>query len=320
MGCDDNCTEAALLRHAARRYRWWSAALALTSLAGATAADSPDSAAVPAGSKPLPQITIEAQRAALAHRLSTFVSGITRAAPHGESLRVWRSPICPAVAGLEHDQGEFVLERLSQIVRDAGAPLDGEHCQANLVIIVSAKPEEILKQWYGRHWNSFGGVPGTPAAFRRFLDHPRPVRVWYKDQFGAADPGPITTDSVQLGTRFSGGVINAPQIPSRLVYYDVAAFSSVIVIVDRKRAAGLQFGQLTDYIAMAALTELDLDAPLGTAPTILSLFAARSPEAQPPSGLSDWDRAFLKALYATRPKTVTQRMEIADQMLHFLAP
>lgn len=230
---------------------WIARALALTVLAHGALADTPPQAPDPG--KPLPQVTVEAERVALERRLFAFVTDITRTAPRGESLRIWRSRICPLVAGLGKDQGEFILARLSQAAQAAGAPLDGAKCRPNL--------------------------------------------------YGA-----------------SAAVTNKRVKDSRLVFNDVMIFSSVIVIVDGKEVAGLQFGQLADYIAMTAMTELDPDASLGTAPTILRLFADRAAGATPPSGLTPWDAAFLRALYLTPLKNVTQRSSITTQMLHSLAP
>jgi hypothetical protein len=46
-------------------------------------ADPPRSPAGAPADRPLPQVTVEADRAVLAHRISTFVFDITRAAPRG---------------------------------------------------------------------------------------------------------------------------------------------------------------------------------------------------------------------------------------------
>lgn len=153
------------------------------------------------------------------------------------------------------------------------------------------------------------------------------MRVWYNREFGSADAGPVTSDTSMEGIGLNGAsaaVTNKRVKDSRLVFNDVMIFSSVIVIVivivDGKEVAGLQFGQLADYIAMTAMTELDSDAPLGTAPTILRPFADRAAGATPPSGLTPWDAAFLRALYLTPLKNVTQRGSITTQMLHSLAP
>jgi hypothetical protein len=100
---------------------------------------------------------------------------------------------------------------------------------------------------------------------------------------------------------------------------DLLAFSSVAVIVDAREAAGIPIGPLTDYIAMLALADTDPEAPPGTAPTILRLFSARAAHEPLPAGLSDWDRAYLKALYRTTLDLITQRSVIADEMTEDVA-
>jgi hypothetical protein len=99
-------------------------------------------------------------------------------------------------------------------------------------------------------------------------------------------------------------------------------FTSVAVIVDGKQVVGLQLAQLADFIAMVALTEVDLDASLGAAPTILRLFDARGSGTQLPASLSAWDQEFLKWLYdpAAPLESITQRSVITGEMLHDLAP
>jgi len=300
---------------------WIARALAIAAVTHAALAAPP--AAAPEAGKPLPQVTVEADRVVLEHRLFTFVTQITRTAARDESLRIWRAPICPLVAGLGKDQGEFILARVSEAAHAAGALLDGENCRANLYVVFTNEPDELIRTWRARSSRSFGGVRGTPAAVDRFAARKRPVRVWYNREFGSADAGPLTSDTSIEGIGLNGvsaAVVNKRVKDTRLTFNDVMIFSSVIVIVDGNEVAGLQFGQLADYIAMLGMTELDPDAPLGTSPTILRLFADRAAGATPPSGLTPWDTAFLKALYRTPLNNVTQRSSITTQMLQSLAP
>jgi len=300
---------------------WIARVLALSAVGHGALADPPSPATESA--KPLPQVTVEADRVVLEHRLFTFVTQITRTAPRDESLRIWRAPICPLVAGLGKDQGEFILARVSEAAHAAGAPLDGEQCRPNLYVVFTNEPDELIRTWRARSSRSFGGVRGTPAAVDRFAAGKRPVRVWYNREFGSADAGPVTSDTSMEGIGLNGAsaaVTNKRVKDTRLTFNDVMIFSSVIVIVDGNEVAGLQFGQLADYIAMIGMTELDPDAPLGAAPTILRLFADRAAGTTPPSGLTAWDAAFLKALYLTPLKNITQRSSITTQMLHSLAP
>jgi hypothetical protein len=94
----------------------------------------------------LATITVEAQRESLKRQVRTFVSAIA-AQRFRDSLARWEKPttICPQVAGLPREEGEFVLGRLSGIALAAGAPLGPEHCKANFFVIVTEKPEELLK-------------------------------------------------------------------------------------------------------------------------------------------------------------------------------
>jgi hypothetical protein len=101
---------------------------------------------------------------------------------------------------------------------------------------------------------------------------------------------------------------------------DLLAFSSVAVILDARQVVGIGIGPLTDYVAMLALADTDPDAPLGASPTILRLFSARAAHEPLPAGLSDWDRAYLKALYGTTLDLITQRSVIAEEMIQDVAP
>ncbi len=91
-------------------------------------------------------------------------------------------------------------------------------------------------------------------------------------------------------------------------------FFSIFAIIDTHRTEHHTLEQLTDYVAMAGLTNVDLDADLGSAPSILRLFAP--PGENQPSGLSSWDAAFLKALYQSNQTSRTRRFEIAERVTH----
>jgi hypothetical protein len=65
-------------------------------------------------SKPgIDTVTIDAQRERqLKLQISNFVSGLV-VKYMNDSLERWDSPICPLVAGLTSEQGEFILARVS---------------------------------------------------------------------------------------------------------------------------------------------------------------------------------------------------------------
>ena len=89
--------------------------------------------------------------------------------------------------------------------------------------------------------------------------------------------------------------------------------SSVIEVVDAGAMKGFKFEQMADYIAMAGLAEFNLDADFGTAPTILRVFLAPS-ENGPPT-LTEWDKAYLRALYHVRLSSTMQSDLINQSMV-----
>jgi hypothetical protein len=94
---------------------------------------------------------------------------------------------------------------------------------------------------------------------------------------------------------------------SRLTVSAKRTIWSVIVVVDAKQVGSLNFGQLTDYVGFIGLAQINLDKPLGDAPSILKLFSA--PADERPAQMTAWDRALLHGLYSTN---LTDRVQTSQ--------
>ena len=292
---------------------WICAALAvLTSLANSASADSMDT------------ITVQAQRdkAKLEREVNKFVSStIVQPRNYDESLWRWKDQVCPLVAGLNKEQGEFVLGRLSEIAKTAGAPLGAETCKANLYVIVTSAPELLLKQWWRRDVDLFDGEAGPTV--RRFLETPRPIRVWYSAGTVGADGQFFIglLDATSERAKPSGHVTVvriSPQAATRLKLTATRNISSVIVVVDSTKIGDINFGQLADYIGLVGLAQINFEKQPGDAPTILRLFES-SGESRP-SEMSAWDKALLHALYSTSQTDVMQIAQMQSAALKDIAP
>ncbi|HEY2676229.1 MAG TPA: hypothetical protein VGI65_04615 [Steroidobacteraceae bacterium] len=252
----------------------------------------------------LPGVKTEEDRAALEHRVDAFVRAITHSTglPDDDSIVRWNSPICVLVAGPAPEDIKTLSAALSQISAAAGAPLAKAPCQPNFVVVATSEPDRVLNAWYARDKRLFGDA--TPALIHQFLEgsQSRPVRVWYNIDMGR-----------KSGTR-NGHFIpsNTRAESSAFVGNTVFDFFSVFAIIDTNRTEHTSLNQLAAYVAMTGLTNIDLDAELGSAPSILRLFAP-SAENQP-AGLSSWDATFLKALYQSNQTSKTQRVEIAERV------
>jgi hypothetical protein len=238
-------------------------------------------------------------------RVEVFVRGVTQnpGFSDSESLVRWNVPICLFAAGLPEEDQYTVSARLRQIISAAGASLAREPCQPNFSIIVTSDPDRVLEAWYARNKQLFGDA--TPSQIRHFLDSSgsRPIRVWRNIDRGR-----------KAGTRLGHFVpSNSNAESSSFVRNAVLGFFSVFAIVDTNLASHATLDQQADYIAMAGLSNVDLDADIGSAPSILRLFVS-SPT--PPAGLSSWDAAFIKALYQSDQTSRSQRRDIAERVMN----
>ena len=284
-----------------------------------------------------PEVVVQARRAEMQQRISTFVNQVTDFR-YGEGLARWQFPVCPLVAGVRREWGEYILKRISEIGTAAGVPLAGEHCrQPNLYILVSTQPLDLLQDLAERHREVvFGGA--QPDLIRGFIAEPRPVKTWYDTAQRTAEGLPMHSASfpgisqtVQAEVAL-GVVVELPVQPneplemtsnlwaqaSHLTRNVCWAIYEAFVIVDPTQFKGVSLGQLADYVAMSGLAQLKVDARVGDAPTILTLFDRPAREAS--AGITEWDQAFLKAVYSTDQKSVVQKSAIATDMMRAIVP
>jgi hypothetical protein len=262
-----------------------------------------------ADSSTRPEVTVRGDREYEETRVRAYVSRSIRQ-PFDDSLARWGDPVCPLVAGFSAEETERVLARLKTTVSSVGAELANGQCKPNFAVIDTDEPATVLSGWYRRDQYLFGDA--GVMEVRHFLKTDLPVRVWYNIHSGPPRLTGLETEQI-LGA----GGRPAPTIQmndaSRTIYHSVRAFSSVIVVIDRKQAAGLSADQLADYAAMVGLAEIDKRAGADTDPTILRLFLASNGER--PAGLTSWDTSLLSALYHTDQKLKTQRWEIQTRVV-----
>jgi hypothetical protein len=246
----------------------------------------------------------EASTQDLQRQIDHFVSSVV-VSDMNDSLVRWDTPICPLVAGLSKDRGEFILTRVSQIARASHAPLAGEHCKPNFYVAVTDQPDALLKKWSRHDPNVLANRNGMGYA-KHVLEARKPIRVWYNAQFRSADGTALSSNTA--GLDLAGLTLGFTVSPGAAVN----TLSSVVIVVDSNRATDLNIGQLSDYVAMIGLAEVHQDTDTGTAPSILQLFREVG---QPPDGLTPWDQSFLNSLYTTDQRSVVQVSAIKTGML-----
>jgi hypothetical protein len=248
----------------------------------------------------LESVDVTAKREALRKALTTFVSNVTIA--DGSNTARWREPICPSVVGTASEQGEFIKARIRDVARFAGAAVgEPAECTSNLLVFLTTQPDDLVTQLKSRYPRLFDKmstdeITGAPPAAR-------PVRIWQRSSLKNAD-GSIPGTTYRLKD-------------SRILSSVAEELAAVIIVVDTGGTGTVTFGQLSDYISMVALAQVDLRAELGNSATILRLFA-EDRQAQTPRELTDWDRAFLKAVYGLQDSHLREPNVVTTRMLEYL--
>jgi hypothetical protein len=253
-----------------------------------------------------PTVTIEGHREQIAHEIRSFVYSFA-VNDSGEPLARWQTAVCPMVAGLPKDRGEAVFRHISEIVADAGVPPGGRDCRPNLLILVTPNPEASLQELWAENPGMMIDDRGR-AGIERFIHGTQPIRAWHN----ACSEAPTSAKGPRTGVRCTGSTIG-----SLLSFESIRSIYSGIVVVDQERTGELTDRQLASYAAMIALVQTR-DTHIPRVPTILRLF--NEPDLTKPQGLSNWDSAFLKALYSVNPGDVGQLAEIASAMQRQLVP
>jgi hypothetical protein len=113
-------------------------------------------------------------------------------------------------------------------------------------------------------------------------------------------------------------LVNCDAGASRVTLSAVQNFTQTLVVIDSSRLQGIHLGQISGYVAMVGLVDVDVDAKLEDAPSILPLSTA--PPSDPPEAPTEWDRAFQSAVYHTDQwSVVLQRGQIARTMVDEIA-
>ena len=151
---------------------------------------------------------------------------------------------------------------------------------------------------------------------KEFAESDRAIRWWHLSLPVDARTGTpaIEQHGANSGeSDFGGAPVISVEGPSRIYSGIRDAMQRVIVIVDSTKLAGTTWQQLGDYLAVVSLAQIDLDADPTAYDSILNLFS--NPKAY--SGLTDWDRSYVHALYDFDQRRLAnfQRGEIVSEML-----
>jgi hypothetical protein len=254
--------------------------------------------------------------------VSAFVDDATMET--GGQIAKFAAPICPISLGLPPGHGEVIEARVRQIAQYLGLGVAAGDCQPNVVVIVAEEGGDFVRQLRRERPRAFAAL--QLAELRGVMRLAGPVRAWQVVEPRGADGRPMRRISfieggggppryVANGYELAGVV---PSLTSRPTRQDL---SLSFVVFDLPAIDGLSLLQIADYAAMRTLART-AGAGLPARRSILTLFDNRNAGAEPVRELTNWDAAYLRALYGTNNVVTAQqqRSNMSRVMRRELAP
>jgi hypothetical protein len=236
----------------------------------------------------------------------------------GRGLARWHDGVCVGVANLKAETAQYIADRVSTVAQDVGLRAGAPGCSPSIVIVATTDSNAFTEQFVARRPRLFStGAGGTDLGYNaldRFKTTERPVRWWNVSL-------PTDSDTGASVVRIPGDIMGSDEAPSynvrgvsRLSTQIVDVSKRTFVIIDIDKINGANLTQLADYVAMVSLAQINPDADTSGFATVLNLFD--TPDQV--EGLTQWDMAYLKGLYAaqrTRSNEVSARAEIASTIV-----
>ena len=257
-----------------------------------------------------------------------FVQSLAAPARLTGKMARWGEGICPVTVGVRPEFAKFINRRLKEVAAQAGAPVsERASCRTNVEIIFTTTPQDLLDNVRRKQPVFLGYHNSSQAEKLATVTHV--IQAWYltatRDAHGA----------VQIDNPRPAGLINKMEVPCDLcpggkmdIYPpQVAAvsgsrlgdglrseFYNVIIVADPTKLLTYEMGELSDYIAMLALTQVSSQDTCQQLPSILNMLAEGCDRKA--AALTENDLAYLHGLYKAAPDQTlaTQQDQIGYQM------
>ena len=299
------------------------------------AGDAPARAAEPATA--VAPVTVQARpltRPQALKQSRSFVQAYGATTKIGQYAR-WIDPVCVLVLGLAPEQAGQVAARIDDVARAVGLKVDRPKCKANIEIVFTDQPQQLL-DWVAARNDPLLGYH-YPSQTKALKAVTRPIQAWYMtatrggsgDNVALAFANIADSKGNPLGvglpqmtmepelTDIGGGRTPTGCAADRFTSCLQGLFKNVLVVVDSGRTRGRELGPIMDYLAMLALSQPQSLDGCAALPSVIDLFAPSGCAGRaPPDGLTPADAAYLTALYATdlRADRAVQQSDIAERM------
>ncbi|MES2443608.1 MAG: hypothetical protein V4574_12325 [Pseudomonadota bacterium] len=220
-----------------------------------------------------------------------------------------KTVLCPGVAGLNAAMSAAITARMRRVAEAANIPLAEPGCRTNALVIIAPDKAEVITELRRHHPGYFRDGTGEMVVIPKQTG---PTTAWHLGGYIDRTGQPASYDG---DTRI--WTVTTSITPSRLSATVRPVFFASVVVIEREAVIGLTTTQVADYAAMRTFAGVDPARLTHTsAPTILTVIDA-APDALVSPTLTQWDLAYLRALYAIPAQHYGQRQrtEIRRRMI-----
>lgn len=263
---------------------------------------------------------------------STFVRTATVIPPE-DQYASRRDPLCPAVSGIDAQYRTKVVAKITSVADAVGVKMAKSGCSANLLVHFTNDVSGYIAQMAKQRPDLLRTMqPGERLALKQSTV---PMRWLYATEARGSDnmkpslggkgasvlmsggqsaASPAANDAVNIQS--SRGTLNTTSV-SLIDTQMVVNLSSTIVIVDVEKSTGFALESVAAYAAMVSLAQIKLSTDYSSYPSILSMFSGAKGADEAPRDLTEWDYAYLRALYKIPANRTarTQRTRIYGEMV-----
>lgn len=221
-------------------------------------------------------------------------------------LARWGGRVCIGVANLQPELSQAVVDHVSRVALEQGLRIGDPGCTPNVVIIFTTDAPAMATALVAADRRAFhlgvGGLDRGARALEAFQTLDAPVRWWHVSMpvIGGTHTRAIRMpgDTGPIYVPGEGLVNKGRPISDEL--------NKVIIIVDADRLGDANLRQISDYLSLVALAQVDPQGETQGLDTVLNVFA----DPTGVDGLTAWDRTYLRALY----RAPHERIDSEDQV------
>ena len=247
---------------------------------------------------PTESITVTGERAR-EEQIKRFVESFAAPTQLLGKLPRWDSGICPVAVGLRPAAVQFILQRLRDNAKLAGAPVsDRPDCKQNIEIVFTTTPQDLLDKVRKDHVVYLGYASNMAQADRLAMVL-HPIQAWYttasKDINGIAKIDSARTVGLGDSDEFAATLMMGNVTGLRGHDGRRSTLYHVIIAIDPAKLADHEIGVVADYISFLALSPVASLDRCQQLPSVMNMLVSGCAAAA--GQMSPDDLAFLRGLY-----------------------